>query len=55
MKFISTIGFLIAYALNMYVGVKQQQRMIRKLRSKNTDIVSYGFAMLRLLLIFVQF
>lgn len=55
MKFISTIGFLIAYALNMYVGVKQQQRMIRKLRSKNTGIVSYGFAMLGLLLIFVQF
>ncbi len=55
MKLISSIGFLIAFGLSLKIGMAQQRRMVRKLRSKNTGVVNYGFAMLSLLLVFVQF
>jgi hypothetical protein len=55
MKLLATFGFLIAFGLNLYVATKQQQRMLRKIRSRNTGIVSYAFAMASLVLIFVEF
>jgi hypothetical protein len=55
MKLLSTLAFLVAFALNLFLGTKQNKRTFQKIRSRNTGIVSYTYAMISLILIFVQF
>src|SRR5436853_430750 len=54
-KLLGTVGFLLALGLSVSLAAKQQRRMLRKIRSRNTGIVSYVFTMAILLLTFIQF
>jgi hypothetical protein len=54
-KLLSTFGFLIAFVLSLYIGSKQQKRILQRIRSRNTGLVSYAFTMTILFLTFVEF
>jgi hypothetical protein len=54
-KLLSVVGFLVALGVTFWLVKAQQERTLRKIRSRNTGIVSYAFAMAFLLLTFVQF
>lgn len=54
-KLWSSLAFLVVFAFTLFLATKQQNRITSNQRSSGTGIISYGYAVLSLLLGFVQF